>query len=281
MISFNFDYYKPTSIDEAVEAFRYLDSIGKQPLYYNGGTEIITFARVNSINTGGVIDIKEIPECNVLVINQDYLVIGSSVTLSQISDSNYYPLLGRVSMEIADRTARNEITIGGNICGRIQFREAVLPLLISDCFAVTAGGKGIKTYHLDNVFNGKLKLQPDEFLVQIIIPAEYISLPGINIKRRRQSTVGYPLISIAAVRKDEQIRFAISGLSSFPFRSIEMEDEINKYDLPKDIRIQNAINSIPYPVKDDLFGSAEYRKLLLQNALLEIIDALEVKNEDI
>ena len=281
MISFNFDYYKPDSIDEAVEVFRHMDSMGKQPLYYNGGTEIITFARVNSIYTGGVIDIKQIPECNVLDLNQDYLMIGASVTLSQISDSNYYPLLGRVSREIADRTARNKITIGGNICGKIQFREAVLPLLISDCFAVTAGGKGIKTYPLNSVFNGKLKLQPDEFLVQIIISAEYMSLPSINIKRRRQSTIGYPLISIAAVRKDEQIRFALSGIGGFPFRSIEMEEEINRYDLPKEIRIKSAINRIPYPVKDDLFGSAEYRKLLLQNALLEIIDILEVRNENI
>jgi CO/xanthine dehydrogenase FAD-binding subunit len=279
MISFNFDYYKPDSIDEAVEAFRYLDSIGKHPLYYNGGTEIITFARVNSIYTGGVIDIKEIPECNVLDLNQDYLILGSSVTLSQISDSYYYPLLGRVSREIGDRTVRNKITIGGNICGKIQFREAVLPLLISDCFVVTAGGRGIKTYPLDNVFNGKLKLEPDEFLVQIIISAEYMRLPCINIKRRRQSTVGYPLISIAAIKKDEQIRFAISGLSDSPFRSLEMEEEINKYNFPVEIRVENAIESITYPIKDNLFGSAEYRKLLLRNALIEIIGTLEVKNE--
>jgi CO/xanthine dehydrogenase FAD-binding subunit len=281
MISFNFDYYEPDSIDEAVEAFKYLDSIGKQPLYYNGGTEIITFARRNSLHTGGVIDIKKIPECNVLVLNHDYIMIGSSVTLSQIADSNYYPLLGSVSREIADRTARNKITIGGNICGRIQFREAVLPLLISDCFVVTAGINGIKTYHLNNVFDGKLKLELGEFLVQIIVPAEYMSLPGINIKRRRQATVGYPLVSIAAVRRNEQIRFAISGITSFPFRAIEMEEEVNKQGIPKNIRIKNAINRIPYPVKDDLFGSAEYRKLLLQNALSEIIDILEVKNEDI
>ncbi len=124
-------------------------------------------------------------------------------------------------------------------------------------------------------------LQPDEFLVQIIIPVEYLRLPDINIKKRRQSTIGYPLVSIAANRKDDQIRFAISGLSDFPFRSHEMEEEINRYSLHKEMRIQNAINNIPHPVKDNLFGSADYRKLLIQNTLLEVIDALEVRNENL
>lgn len=281
MIPFNFDYYKPDSIDEAVEAFRSLYSNEKQPIYYNGGTEIITFARVNSIYTGGVVDIKGIPECNVLELNREYLVIGSSVTLSEISDSKYFPLLGEVSREIADRTARNKITLGGNICGKIQYREAVLPLLITDCYFITAGSGGIKKYPILNIFDGKPKLERDEFIVQILIPSDNIKLPFLNIKRRRASTVGYPLISAAAVRKDGRIRVALSGISDFPFRDFNMEEEINKYNLPAAIRARNAIEVIPYPIKDNLFGSAEYRRNLLENALIKIINTLEASYEDI
>lgn len=281
MISFNFDYYKPNSINEAVEAFIYLNSKGKQPLYYSGGTEIITFARENSIYTGGVIDLKGIPECNALELKQDYLIIGSTVTLSEISDSKNYLLLGEVSRGIADRTARNKITIGGNICGKIQYKEAVLPLLLTDCYFVIAGENGIKTYLISSIFDGKLKLKPSEFLVQILVPAENVNLSGINIKRRRNSTVGYPIISVAAIRKHKQIRLAFSGVAGFPFRDIGMEKEINKQNLTIEVRINNAIESIPYPIKDNLFSSAEYKKFLLKNALMEIINTLEAINEDI
>lgn len=281
MISFNFDYYKPESINEAVKGFIHLDSIGKSPLYYNGGTEIITFARTNSIYTAGVVDIKGIPECNVLELRQSYLIIGSSVTLNEISDSKYYPLLGRVSSEIADHTARNSITLGGNICGKIQYREAVMPLLLADSFLVIAGADGVKTYPIKDVFIGIPRLSKGEFIVQILIPAENINLSSTNIKRRKASTIGYPIVSIAALGKDEKIRLALSGVSDFPFRDLKMEEEINKLGLPVEKRAENAINAIPYPIKDNLFGSSEFRKHLLKNDLMNIINILESGNEDL
>ncbi len=60
MIAFNFEYYKPDSLDEAVKLHKGLSESGKEPLYYSGGTEIITMARRNDLVTKAVIDIKGI-----------------------------------------------------------------------------------------------------------------------------------------------------------------------------------------------------------------------------
>lgn len=49
---------------EAVDIYTRLCSEGKQPLYYGGGTEIISMARTHNIYTDAVIDIKGIPECS-------------------------------------------------------------------------------------------------------------------------------------------------------------------------------------------------------------------------
>lgn len=57
MIPFDFDYYRPDTIDEAVQLFRLLDSQGKSPLYFGGGSEIISMARVHNIHTKAVIDL--------------------------------------------------------------------------------------------------------------------------------------------------------------------------------------------------------------------------------
>ncbi|HCJ58205.1 MAG TPA: xanthine dehydrogenase, partial [Clostridiaceae bacterium] len=95
MIPYNFDYYRPDTIDEAVQIFKQLDRENKNPLYYGGGSEIISMARVHNIHTRAVIDLKAIPENNVLEFQGDKLVIGSSVTLSRISESKLYPLLGK------------------------------------------------------------------------------------------------------------------------------------------------------------------------------------------
>lgn len=131
---------------------------------------------MNQVYTGAVVDIKGIPECNRLQRDNEYLVIGSAVTLSEIADSGYYPLLGMVSREIADRTARNKITLGGNICGKIQYRETVLPLLISDAYIAVAGNDGIRICKIMDVFKG------NEFIVQILIPIENVSLPFLILK---------------------------------------------------------------------------------------------------
>ena len=63
MVPFDFAYYRPQSIAEATALFAALERDGKRPLYYGGGTEIITLSRLNLVRTAAVIDIKSIPEC--------------------------------------------------------------------------------------------------------------------------------------------------------------------------------------------------------------------------
>lgn len=66
MIPFDFQYYRPASVVEAVQNYLEMEAAGKSPKYYGGGTELISMARMNSLSFGAVIDIKDIPECNVL-----------------------------------------------------------------------------------------------------------------------------------------------------------------------------------------------------------------------
>ncbi|MBH0334905.1 xanthine dehydrogenase, partial [Bacillus thuringiensis] len=132
MIPFDFEYYRPNSITEALQLYSKLYQEGKTPIYYNGGTEIITLGRLGNLSLKSVIDIKEIPECNVLGRYQRYVFLGSALTLTHVSDSNVFPLLSKTASRVADRTARNKITLGGNIAGEICYREAVLPFLLAD-----------------------------------------------------------------------------------------------------------------------------------------------------
>lgn len=126
MISFDFEYYKPDTIEEAVKIFQDLDSQGKEPLYYSGGTEIITLGRLNQLFTKAVIDLKGIPECNGLEMKNNQLILGSALTLTKIVETNPFPLLTKSAGRIADHTTRGKITLGGNICGSFIYREAVL-----------------------------------------------------------------------------------------------------------------------------------------------------------
>ncbi|MEL1135006.1 FAD binding domain-containing protein [Desulfitobacterium sp. THU1] len=278
MIPFDFEYYKPASMMEAVDTFRLLNTQGKAPLYFNGGTEIITMARRSHIFTEAVIDIKGIPECNTLYIQNEKLVIGASVALTQLEESNIFPLLGRASRKVADHTVRNKLTVGGNICGRITFREAVLPFLLSDSKVVLAEQTGIRNVPINQVFNKTLNLEEGEFLVQLVTDVGYSQFPFMSIKKTKQEKSAYPLISIDSLKKDGQIRFAFSGVCPFPFRSSNIEQVLNDKTIPLELRINKALSILPAPINNNIEASAEYREFVLKNTLSDIILMLGGRN---
>ncbi|OAK67167.1 FAD binding domain-containing protein [Lederbergia galactosidilytica] len=274
MISYDFAYYKSASIAEATSLFVDLDQQGKSPLFFSGGTEIITLGRLNLVKTGAVIDIKGILECNMMELNEDTLIIGAAKTLTDIEEMNLFPLLSKTVREIADRTARNKITVGGNICGQIFYREAVLPFLLADSQMVIAGSQGITTVPIGEVFNEQLLLNRGEFLVQIKTNRRYIEMPFISLKRRRQWNTGYPLITVAVLKVEEKLRVAISGLTHFPFRASQIEDFLNRVELTYEERIELALSRLDVPVLDDTEGSSGYRLFVLKNTLHDILREL-------
>lgn len=275
MIAFNFDYYKPDTVEGALRKFVESSSGGKTVLYYGGGTEIVSFARKNDILVDAVIDIKGIPECNVFGVRGEELVVGAALTLTSISESRIFPLFSDTSRFAADHTIRNKITLGGNICGRIIYREAVLALLVSDSTAVIAGKEGIRFEAINEAFNKRLQLDKGEFLVQVRIPREFFNLPHVAVKKTKISRVGYPIVSAAAIKKDEKIRIALSGALPYPFRSKEVEEALNDRRFPVEVRVENAVKSFPDKIMGGVTASPGYREFVTKNTLISIINSLE------
>jgi CO/xanthine dehydrogenase FAD-binding subunit len=63
---------------------------------------------------------------------------------------------------------------------------------------------------------------------------------------------------------------AVSGICAFPFRSVELESELNS-DKSFEERIANAFRYLPAPVLDDVEGSAGYREFVLLNTLKDTL----------
>ncbi|MCJ8010110.1 FAD binding domain-containing protein [Lederbergia wuyishanensis] len=277
MIPFDFDYYKPTKIEEALQIYENVKSQNKKPMYYSGGTEFITFARINKVYADAVIDLKGIPDCHALEEHDDQLIIGSAVSLNKIADSNVFPLLGRKVKDIADHTSRNKITIGGNINSQLIYKEGILPLLLSEAKVKVAGKGGVQVLPLNEMFNMNLQLEQEQFIIQILIEKSYTEYPFFTLKKTKFSQVGYPVVSIAAIIKDNQIRLAFSGVCHYPFRSERMEKVLNDPSLTLTERVEQALSGLPDTIINDIQASAEYREFVLKSALLETLETLELK----
>ncbi|MDW0108451.1 FAD binding domain-containing protein [Sporosarcina aquimarina] len=274
MIAFDFKYFKPATAEETCETWNEVQRQGEKPMIFSGGTEIITFARVNKLYTDAVIDIKGIKECNVLELQENEIVIGAAVSLNKITDSKLFPLLGDTVKQIADRTSRNKITIGGNINSQLIYKEGVLPLLLVDAKVKLAKKKGEEVVPLQSIFDKELKMGPGEMLLQVIINASAVDLPYANIKRTKFSKVGYPVVSVAALVKDNQTRVAFSGVCSYPFRSHEVETILNDSKLTISERVEKVIGHLSSEIIDDLQGTKGYRIFVLRNILLDIAEEL-------
>ncbi|WP_123053938.1 FAD binding domain-containing protein [Clostridium sp. JN-1] len=275
MIPFDFEYYKPETVEEAVQLYIELNGKGKKPLYYGGGTEIISMARAYNVYTEAVIDIKGISECNVQELRDNKLIIGSAVTLTQIAESNLFPLLGLTVQRIADHTVQDKITLGGNISGTIIYREAVLPLLISNSEVTIAAPNGTKQVLLKDAFDKRIKLNSGEFIVNVIVDSHFLSLPYMHVKRTKSDKIDYPLITLTALKDNNRINIAFSGVCNYPFRSSLIEDYLNDNSLQNNMRINNVIDTIPDSILSDLAGSANFRKFMLQKMLTEVLEKLE------
>lgn len=270
MISFDFDYYSPKTVGEAITTFYNLEHQGKKTIYFAGGTEIITLARMNYVHFDYVLNISRLPECNVFEIQNDFLVIGSAITLTQLAENHIFPFMSDVVKHICDRTNRNKITLGGNIAGMMIYKEAVLPLLLTNSYVLIAGKKGMRIESIQKIFHNELKLDTGEFIVQFFIDKSDLELPFISIRRTKQSKVDYPLVHITSIRKNNQISFAFSGVCPFPFHSAEMENAMNDSNLSIHERIEKGIELLPAPIIDDIRGSKEYRRFVLMQVLEEI-----------
>lgn len=275
MISFDFEYYKPSSVDEAVQTFKTIEKSGKSVIYYGGGTEFITFARTNKRKADAVIDIKGIPECNGMEMKEDKITIGSAVTLNTIAESDLFPLLGHTVKQIADHTSRNKITLGGNINSHLMYREGILPLLLTDAKVKVAGNNGEKILNLNDIYTTQIQLEPGQFLMQVSIEKDYANLPFVHLKKAKVSKVGYPIVAVAALVRENRINVALSGVCEYPFRFIHSEDILNNTSLSISERIDQVVANLPSSIVEDIEASAEYREFVLRNILQDTVEQLE------
>lgn len=278
MIPFDFEYYRPDTVEEAVNLFNHLNGLGKKPIYYGGGSEIISMARVNNLYTEAVIDIKGIQACNEYALEGEELKIGAALTLSKIARENLFPLLTMAVKRIADHTMQGKITIGGNICGTIIYKEAILPLLVSNSEIIIASQEGQRKEFLMDIFYKKIKLKPGEMIVKFIIAKKHLNLPHYHIKRTKNEKIDYPLISMVAIKNRDDVNIAFSGLGDYPFRSNGFENILNDTIPSKKDKIQKAIKSIENKIRSDGNGSKEYKKFMLTHVLDNTLKDLQEEN---
>ncbi len=264
MIPFDIIYRRPDRVEEAIAAWRLLPETS---LWYAGGTEIVTGARGGSYRAEALIDIKGLPECGESgprrLAGRDHLYFGAGLSLNEVVEGGLWPLLAAAARRVADHTTRNRLTLGGNVAGRLPWREAILPFLAAGGSAWLAGpsadgGVERRQAPLAELHAKRLALRPGEFLLGLSVPAEVAEYRSYYERATSGPEVDYPILSLCAVASPAGRRFALSGYQDHPV--------LVETDSP-------SVDSFPAP-RSDLRASGDYRAAFLEGVLARAKEAL-------
>lgn len=273
MIPFNFKYYRPENIDEASKLFNELLEEGMDVIIYSGGTEIVTNSRKQLIHPDAIIDIKGIEELMVQEDNGQQLVFGAGLSITEICNKNLFPLLSEMASKIADKTVRNQLTLGGNICGRLPYREAIVPFLMGNTIAVIATAEGLKEVVLKDAFKFRLALAKGEFLVQLKIDKEILEKSYRTTRKVKVTDVDYPILHMAITEFKGDVSLGVAGLLAFPFCNDSVNEILNK-DLTIEEKTNEVIDNLPSAIKNDILASKNYRGHLFKTSLKELLNVM-------
>jgi|TARA_B100002003_G_scaffold116965_1_gene108024 carbon-monoxide dehydrogenase medium subunit len=172
----NFDYHKPSSLDEVVNI---LERTDQQISFLAGGTDLVVAMRNRRLQPEVLIDIKCVEEMNELSFDDDSMTLGASVTCHTVRNdsrvSKFFPALVDCSRLIGGIQIQGRATIGGNLCNAAPSADAIPSLIVLNAIARIRGLVGFREVPVENfiIAPGQTVLEPKEVLVSLRIP-----LPG-------------------------------------------------------------------------------------------------------
>ena len=148
----------------------------------------------------------------------------------------------------------------------------MLPLLLCDAQVYIYDGIEEMKKDIKEVFDRRINLKENEFITKFVIDKKYIDMLYFHIKKTKSDKIDYPLITTTAIIDNNYLKIAFSGLCSFPFRSLEIENVLNDSKLNREEKINQVIEKLPEKAMDNIDGSKNYREFVLKNTINKILD---------
>lgn len=285
---YDFDYFEPVSIAEAVEL---LQKYGDDAKVIAGGTDLLVDMKEEKITPKVLISIMKIPDLKCMVDDGMELRIGAATTLAEIEESRAirenYELIYEAVKELGTVQVRNMATIGGNICNAVPSADLPPALVALDARLLIAGANGERTMPLEEFFVGvrKTKLK-HELLKEIVVkrPPERSGTAFIKLARTSEDLAIVNAAVRVTLNRDnicEEARIAVGGgIGPTLLRSREAEkilegERLNEEIIGKAAEIcSQAFQCRPGSIRAPPEYKIEVGKVLVKRALLKALERI-------
>lgn len=281
MIPATFDYYKATSLQEAIAARQ---QAGSEAKWIAGGHSLLPMMKLRLASPPALIDISEIDGLSGIRVEEDALVIGALTHHVEIAQSaevaRYWPVLAQAAGVIGDRQVRNRGTIGGNLAHADPASDLPAVVLALEAILVAEGPSGRREIPAKEFFIGPMAtaLSEDELLTEIRFPLPSGKVGSAYCKYPHPAS-GYAVTGVAAVTKlapdgnFQEVRIGVTGVGMWAYRAETTEAAlIGKPPTKENIEAAASHVVEETEVSEDLFASAAYRSHL---ATIYTVQALQ------
>lgn len=271
MIPTNFEYFAPTSIEQALAL---LDQHGEDAKILSGGHSLIPVLKLRLASPGVVIDIGRIAELKAIKVAGSTISIGANATHAEIAANTelktHCPLLAETAAQIGDQQVRNRGTIGGSLAHADPAADWPAAILALDAEIVARSSKGSRAIKASDFFLDLMTsaVESDEIVTEIRVakPAQPAAAVYLKVP---QSASGFAVVGVAAQLKIangkcEAVSIGVTGLAPKPFRATSVEDELRGKTLDE-AAISAASTKADAEADDameDIHASGDYRRHL-------------------
>jgi carbon-monoxide dehydrogenase medium subunit len=268
-----FDFIQPTTIDGAILA---LAEHNPNVRILNGGTDYLVELKHAAQSPGVVVDVSRLQDLRGIEIIDAGLRVGAGTTHTEIMADplikEHVPAMIDAAHTVGAVQTRNLGTLGGNLVTCVPSMDSGPTLLALDAKVTILGSKGTRQSSLTDFFIGprRTSLEPDELLLEIIIPKENLGKPASFIKFGLRKGQALALVNAASAlwvegNKFKDVRIALGAVAPVVMRATRAEALLEGQIISEDL-VQEAAKIAVGEAKpiDDFRASKEYRNDLIE-----------------
>jgi carbon-monoxide dehydrogenase medium subunit len=272
MIPAAFDYARPSTLDEALQA---IAAGGEDVKILAGGQSLIPVMRLRLAAPSTIVDLTRVHELRGVRDDGDAIVIGTMTTHSDVLADplikQHAPLIAEATETVADRQVRHRGTFGGALAHADPAGDLPACALALDAEFVIAGPTGRRTVPARDFFVDYLTtaLADGELLVEVRIP-KLSGEWGMHYEKFNRVAQAWSIVAVAAaVRRENghiaEARIGLTNMGPTPLRATAAEQALAGAAASAEAVAEAASHAAEgTDPTSDLNGQADYRRHLAQ-----------------
>ncbi|TYP88050.1 FAD binding domain-containing protein [Blastococcus xanthinilyticus] len=271
MIPAPFEYARPTTVDEALQA---IAEGGEDVKVLAGGQSLIPVMRLRLAAPETVVDLGRVTELRGVREEDDAIVVGAMTTHSDVlADpliAQYAPLVAEATATVADRQVRHRGTFGGALVHADPAGDLPAVALALDAEFVIAGPQGRRTVPAADFFVDYLTtaVEEGELLVEVRLP-KLAGSWGMHYEKFNRVAQAWSIVAVAAaVRREDghiaEARIGLTNMGPTPLRARAVEQALAGAEATQEAVAAAASHAAEgTDPSSDLNAQADYRQHLV------------------